>query len=101
PPASARACPRRHVMRQMTAGTRADSKASDYGRVLQSRLRRVLLMLLRGLRFSSAEVIEACSSEEPPKIDGGQVGLGYKRGSAALQQVRSRDLVDSGGGQHD
>jgi hypothetical protein len=60
-----------------------------------------LVMLLRAWPFSLVQVTEACSSEEPPKIEGREVGLGYKRGSAALEQDRSRDFVDIGGGQHD
>lgn len=60
-----------------------------------------LVMLLTAWPFSLVQVTEARSSEEPPKIEGREVGLGYKRGSAALEQDRSRDLVDIGGGQHD
>ena len=68
---------------------------------LQPRPRRAPLMLVRPARVSLVQVTEGCSSEEPPKIEGREVGLGYKRGSAALEQDRSRDLVDIGGGQHD
>jgi hypothetical protein len=60
-----------------------------------------LVTLLRALAVLTRLVTEACSSEEPSKIEGREIGLGYKRGSAALEQDRSRDLVDIGGGQYD